>query len=170
MLIPHVCVAVLAECKFKPMILNAEVTLDHGRLLSDSQEGDEGTVACKSGYLSADSRASYRIMCNKYGMWTTLSGSPFQRCDSEIRCHSVAVLYDLLHVFSTGEDPCVIVLSSVATVRSVVILLPFCMTCCMCFPQGKSLCDSTFLSSVTVRSVVIGICLSLSYYAFIWYF
>ena len=71
------------ECQFKPVILNAEVSLDHGRLLPSSQEGDEGTVTCKPGYLSADSRSSYRIICSKYGMWTTLSGSSFQQCDSK---------------------------------------------------------------------------------------
>ncbi|XP_076441635.1 uncharacterized protein LOC143280820 [Babylonia areolata] len=73
------CVA--TKCEFKPSILNAEVSLVHGRALSASEEGDEGVVTCRKGFLTADSRVSYRIVCNKYGMWTALNGAPFQHCE-----------------------------------------------------------------------------------------
>ena len=75
--------AVVAECQFRPTILNAEVNRVRGQLWSGSEEGDEAVVTCRKGYLTADNRVSYRIICNKYGMWTTLSGSPFQHCESE---------------------------------------------------------------------------------------
>lgn len=78
---PQKPLCVATKCQFKPSIMNGEVTLVHGRLLAASDEGDEGIVMCRKGYLTADSRASYRIVCNKYGMWTTVSGHPFQHCE-----------------------------------------------------------------------------------------
>lgn len=86
-------------CTFMPTVLNAEVNLDHGRTFN-SQEGDEGTVTCMNGYLSTDESKSYRIVCNKYGFWTTLSGSPLQQCE-KVNCPVPPTVPNALYTYDT---------------------------------------------------------------------
>ncbi|KAK7103870.1 sushi domain-containing protein 4-like isoform X2 [Littorina saxatilis] len=79
---PH-CESIL-KCKIKPAVLNGDVTLEHSQL-EEYDEGVKGTVTCKPGYLSPNREESYRIVCNKFGIWTTMGGSSFYQCQ-KVNC------------------------------------------------------------------------------------